>query len=168
MNLIKAAWKLLIVNEETDTEEPVMCNNNEFDMNQDTVLETSMEQILNDEVEEMVDCIFPYSEKAVVTDPMVTCKGFTVSLSGNLYENFPFQLMKEESDFVSESGRFHDKQCFMNGYNLFNTGPLNNDINNCCAQLLSKQKLQKYIDNINETQKHLTTATNIYLIFSAK
>ena len=66
----------------------------------------------------MVDCIFPYSEKAVVTDPMVTCKGFTVSLSGNLYENFPFQLMKEESDFVFESGRFHDEQCFMNGYNV--------------------------------------------------
>ena len=84
----------------TDTEELVMCNNNDFDMNQDTVLETSMEQILNDVVEEMVDCILQYTEKAVVTDPMVTCKGFTVSLSGNLYENFPFQLMKEESDFV--------------------------------------------------------------------
>ena len=97
---------------------------------------------------------------------MVTCKGFTVSLSGNLYENFPFQLMKEGSDFVFESSRFHDKQCFMNGYNLFNTEPSNNDINNCCAQLLSKQKLQKYIDNANETQKHLTTATNIYLTYS--
>ena len=97
---------------------------------------------------------------------MVTCKGFTVPLSGNLYENFPFQLMKVESDFVFESGRFHDKQCFMNGYDLFNTEPLNNDINNCCAQLLSKQKLQKYIDNPNEIQKHLTTATNIYLTYS--
>ena len=63
----KSCLETLIVNEETDTEEPGMCNNNEFDMNQDTVLETSVEQILNDEVEEMVDCIFPYSEKAVVT-----------------------------------------------------------------------------------------------------
>ena len=36
----KSCLETLIVNEETDTEEPVMCNNNEFDMNQDTVLET--------------------------------------------------------------------------------------------------------------------------------
>ena len=62
----KSCLETLIVNEETDTEEPVMYNNNEFDMNQDTVLETPVEQILNDEVEEMVDCIFPYSEKQLL------------------------------------------------------------------------------------------------------
>ena len=42
----KSCLETLIVNEETDTEEPVMCNNNEFDMNQDTVLETSWNKFL--------------------------------------------------------------------------------------------------------------------------
>ena len=92
-------------------------------------------------------------DKSVNTIKIPKCKGYIPVITGDIYENFPFHMIKN-LNVVFEFGVFHSHGCMNNGYRLFDhvVGPLNE----ICNQLRSYEKLRKIINQANDTQIHLS------------
>ena len=106
--------------------------------------------------------VAPNYSSVATSAPMNKCKGYIPALAGNIYKNFPFQLLGSDQleNIVFENGSFHVKSCSSDCYFL---NPNESDVNMLCAKLEVHEKLKTYIDNANDMDKHLSTATNMYL-----
>ena len=100
------------------------------------------------------------------------CMGYMFQSTEDVSLSFPFQLLKEENDYVYENKRLHDKECFNNTY-LALTDSVQIDvsengdtfINKCCSDLQYSTKIQNISKNANDKKKHLSTCKNMYLTY---
>ena len=67
-----------------------------------------------------IDCL--NDDKEVLktnTIPLRKCNGYTVKLCGNIYSNFPFQLMQKIPHVIFENDVFHHNDCLNNNTRYF-------------------------------------------------
>ena len=55
-------------------------------------------------------------ECGINTSKMLKCMGYMYQSSEDPSLTFPFQLLKEESDFVYENKRLHSKECYIHSF----------------------------------------------------
>ena len=103
-----------------------------------------------------------FSDKSVNTLEIPKCKGYIPVITGDIYEYFPFHVVKK-LNVVFECGVFHTQGCMNNGYRLFDNvvGP----VNECCDNLRCHEKLSKIVNQANDTELHLSTVNHEVLSY---
>eukprot|EP00111_Clytia_hemisphaerica_P014543 TCONS_00042817-protein len=92
------------------------------------------------------------------------CFGYVPALAGEIYSNFPFQLLSTTlNDIVFENGAFHAKECVGKNYILHISYPFDVRTNKECLDLKNHNVFQSWVTSSNDMDKHTTTAKSIYL-----
>ena len=97
-----------------------------------------------------------------------TCQGYSIDLQP-IYKAFPFQLLEEIElqTICFENGRFHDKNCATNHYQLNKI--CYDGVNDCCRNLKYHQNLQKVIKRAKakyEKGSELCRTNNLYVTYN--
>ena len=102
-----------------------------------------------------------YSSAQVINQNKI-CKGYSPVLIGDVYNNFPYQLICEIPSAVFENRVLHSTDCMEKCYMLFNV-KTSEDVNVCCYNL----QFSKPIDMIERANKpwsnEMHTMKNKYL-----
>ena len=108
------------------------------------------------------DCVV--ATVSTVTIKEQKCSGYNpVVQDGDIYENFPFHHLNSWKDVVFEDGTFHSPQCAESMYRLEISNATG--VNHFCEMLSENEKMQKYITDANDPNKHTSTTNNKYLTF---
>ena len=98
----------------------------------------------------------------VASDPIHYCAGYDISgeLYGNVYQNFPFQLL-ESCTFVFSNGRFHSEEC---AYKHFVCDG-SNAVNWTCSRLCDDNNMKKLIHRAQLGGDDLSGFNFMYLTY---
>ena len=98
----------------------------------------------------------------LAVDNVVKCAGFIPHLSGDIYHNFPCQLLPEILGMVFENNGLHHNDCLKNEYMLQEWSLTSNK---CCTNLVYCTALKSIISRANKNYREVQTLNNKYLTF---
>ena len=92
------------------------------------------------------------------------CKGYSPVLVGDVYSNFPYQLLCEMQFLVFENGVIHSTECQAKGYTIFNSENSCGDVNICCYNLQFSKSVADISEKANKPwSREIQTLNNKYL-----
>lgn len=104
--------------------------------------------------------------ETVMCNKFIKCSGHKAAFQNDVFISFPFQLYTiKQIDLYFENGSFHSKQCFENGYKVFNQEKL---INDSCSNLKFNSTLNKIINRSLIFDNHLNHEYMSYTHLTSK